>query len=39
MTGAVALTAPADRNRGTAWAADADTVVVPDAGEDSYRLR
>jgi hypothetical protein len=23
----------------TAWAADADTLVVPDAGEDLYRLR
>ena len=39
MTGTVALAAPADRNRGTAWAADADTLVVRDAGEDSYRLR
>jgi hypothetical protein len=23
----------------TTWAADADTLVVPDAGEDLYRLR
>jgi lactate racemase len=23
----------------TAWAADSDTLIVPDAGEDLYRLR